>query len=223
MATLLLMFEGFRHKPYVKIDDHEIVVDASNRCRLSVSSGTNKIFLCEKKSLFRFYWWLPMLNLWRAFLLLKQQHQGHSLVFDGECVHALLRVECDENEETVIKFIRKEISWEKAEAGAGYTTLSILSQARVFLQRSVPSSQMRFRLKCNQAAPYCILTLLYSLALLFFGPQIFSTVGEWVAGIAASCFVLGLAGFEIYKAVKQKSFEEVSKISRIHVKMNMKN
>ena len=191
-------------------------MDAVNSCRFHVAPGAHTVFLCERKTIFRWYWWWPILNPWYMLLLLKQ-YSGHPLGFDGECLHALFRVECAEEKETVIKFVRSEVSWEQTEAEADYTALSVWSSMPIIVQRYDLPKKIRFRLKFNQVSPLCALTLLYAFLLLLDTNWI-KDAWDMAITIALGCYLVAITGYKIYKIAKQKSFDEINRATRITFK-----
>ena len=223
MATLTLEFSGFKNRPYVEFDEREICVNSLKKCTIDISSGEHKIFVCEKKYVFRWYWWLPLFNIYYMFLLLKQ-YRGNSLGYDGECVFALFNIICS-NENAIVCIKRNEVSWEQTEMAADYTTLTIVSPNDILVKTCELDSKVRFRLKFNNVSPLCLLTLVYNL--IFMISVVQNTVPLWevLLGVGVDFYIVGFTAYRIYKTINEKSYSDLCDISRVIIKQlkNKKN
>lgn len=215
MAELCLRFEGFRTPPYVTVDGKEVRGFSSKLLCISLEKGRHHVFVCERRSLFRFYWWwrllspFHMLSLFRGF-------GGNPLGFDGECVHATFAVDCEADGETSILLQKREVPWETTEAQKSYHTLLLSTRAPISLIPCELSPRARFRLKFDRVSPLYSLTLLVLFIFAFLGVK--KTLTDPWELVLNACIILYLAlftGYRTYKAVKDKSFFAITGVSRV--------
>lgn len=217
MSNLVLEFHGFKFKPHVEIDGKKIRIKNSKQCQLQLGYGKHEIFICERRSVFHWYWWWPIFNLYYMLLLLKQ-YVGHSLGFDGECVFALFQITCFEEAQTIIRLQRKELSWDKTEKNADYNMLYIQSNEKIVLKQCSLNKNIRFRLKFNAISPLMLLILIFTLCIIIFRIKRILLLWELILSCAIDCCMIGFLIYKIYKTVKQDSFDQTCNISRIIIK-----
>lgn len=221
MATLNLEFSGFKNCPYVRLDGREIKFCSLKKCTIDVSHGEHEIFVCEKKYVFRWYWWVQLFNIYYMISLLKQ-YQGNSLGYDGECVFALFSVICSDDN-TTIQIKRDTVSWERTKMSADYTKLTIISSKEILMKSCELNSDVCFRLKFNKISPLVLLTFIYNIIFIIGLLQNSMPLWEVLLGIAVDCYVVGFTIYKMYKAIVQKSFSQSCNISRVNIKNNLKN
>ena len=218
MSILTLNFDNFKYRPYIKIDGKPVRVRSRKNCSFDVSVGVHEIFVCEKRSIFKWYWWIRIFNLFNMLLMLKGFGE-HPLGYDGKCAFVTFCVDCPETKSQIsIKIKRNEVPWDRSDYSLDYTTFTIYTSENLRIKDYTLDSKQVFRLKFNAVAPMCMSALLVNLILINTFVENSMPIWEIWLSIVADCYLIGCSIYEIYKTKNQKSFEKSCNIPRVIIK-----
>ena len=220
MASLVLNFDKFVFKPYIKLDGKEIRFYSfykNKQCCLTLEPGIHEVVICEKRSIHKWYWWLQIFNLYYVFSMLKGL-KGTQLGFDGDCVFASFRLMCCEEKKTVVKITRQEVCWESSDVNADYNMVYIKTNVEMVLTSYSISKKERFRLKFGAVSSLCFITVCFSIIVIIFSMQKKMSIWELFLNWGVEVYLIGLTSYKLYKTAKQKSFTQLCDISRITIR-----
>ena len=219
MEQLHLSFYGIRYRPYVNIDGKEIKVKKHGKdsyISLQISPGKHRISFCEKRTLYKWYWWLMCLNILYPFLCFRGW-SGKQVGYDGECASVCFDILCQKQILTDVKIKRREILWDQTPLNANYNILSIHSNMPLYLVSTTLDSSKVFRLKAIMAIPFILFTILYTfLWCLSLANYLFEPLDLFISCVIEIA-ILVYSAYKIYKIKKQKNFFECSKNSRVNI------
>ena len=131
MGNIHFKFHGFGKKPYIRIDGKTVKISKgwkTTGLSVQISQGDHTVFVCEKRILYKWYWWIMCLNLLYP-LLCFRGFSGKQAGFDGECIAVAFKITCTDQSISNIELCRQQNSWDTTPLEANYNSLSLKTNA----------------------------------------------------------------------------------------------
>ena len=219
MKNLRFEFYGFFKKPYICIDGLPIKMSRKWRMEgvfLRTTKGTHTITVCERRMLYKWYWWILLFNILYPFMCLKG-YSGKQGGYDGECVTAAFTVACTDHSVTCIKITRKKHSWNETPLEVDYNSMLLQSTVPLCLKDSVLPPKQAFRLKFCMMAPFVLISIMYIGSVFACLRQQNMNFSDILISCGIGILMIIYTVYKICKIKAQKSFSVCYKISRIGI------
>ena len=224
MGNIHFKFYGFRKKPYVNIDGKAAKIGTDWKLgglSAQVLPSEHTILICEKRILYKWYWWIICLNVLYP-LLCFRGFSGKQAGYDGECISVTFKITCTDQIVTNVKLFRQEFPWNTTSLNANYNSLSLTSNTDIHIDSESLDSKRVCRLKLGMIVPFILTSAIFSGALISLLIQNSISSFDIILSCIIEVILLSYSTYKIYKIQTQKSFSEYSKKTRIDISKKTK-